>query len=170
MQKLSVLGQRSYASSACRRVEILISQWHICSTMITWWYKPAKYNFTLHSYLKWFMSALFCQTMAYSNSGHTWFRPQAILFQFHCFYCYQQHVYTDTVLLVTILFSELRGTNMWYKLNHIPRLSSLRRGRQRQGYILITPTRMRRNQSRSHETRIEKMAILYLVDSQLYIF
>ena len=28
----------------------------------------------------------------------------------------------------------------------------------------ITPTRMRRNQSRSHETRIEKMAILYLVD------
>jgi len=28
----------------------------------------------------------------------------------------------------------------------------------------ITPTRMRRNQSRSHKTRIEKMAILYLVD------
>jgi len=29
---------------------------------------------------------------------------------------------------------------------------------------ILTPTRMRRNQSRSHETRIEKMAILYLVD------
>ena len=28
----------------------------------------------------------------------------------------------------------------------------------------ITPTRMRKNQSRSHQTRIEKMAILYLVD------
>jgi len=36
-----------------------------------------------------------------------------------------------------------------------------------EAFNTITPTHMRRNQSRSHETRIEKMAILYLVDSRL---
>ena len=50
MQKLSGLRQRSYASSECRRIEILIRWWHICSTTIKWWYNPhppTKYNFTL---------------------------------------------------------------------------------------------------------------------------